>query len=181
MRYFKLSKVVILFICLAMLSGCFSTKPSSQKGTKKLVESFYVGEAGIQYFIKPVDFFSKETNEKLLLDCTFRYNNALNERDTATLNFSILSEHRYKKLSLISLNSIQKNVDEIKLLYTDKRKQYISRFSTKLSVIELKKVFQSPNPIISLDIDQRTIDFHPISKSKRNIEKLNQNFFILID
>ena len=67
-------------IILMSLSACSGLKQSGSN----LYTSFYVGEKGTQYFIKPL-YFSNKESEKLNTDFTFRFQNTINKSDTARI------------------------------------------------------------------------------------------------
>ena len=86
---------VIIFVSVA-LSSCFSVKPTSQKSSKKLVETFYVGIEGTQYFIKPLTYQVEDSKEELEIDCIFRYKTKLSDSDSASINFSTYTNEPLK-------------------------------------------------------------------------------------
>ena len=66
-----LAKACTVLIALFII-GCIGVKPGSEPGGKKLFETFYAGEQGSQYFIKPL-VLKNATKEKLTIDFSFRY------------------------------------------------------------------------------------------------------------
>jgi len=173
---------IALFLILSFFSiGCFSLKPSSTKSGKKLFETFFVGEHGTQYFIKPLLLLNEDTNEKLLIDITFRFKDKI--KDSAIVNFSIESKSIYKHIdSLEFLNSDVKFKNKnVKLLFNEKKKkEFISRFTTKLSLMEIKILFEKEDWNLVLNDSSNELKFTPSKKTKKSITILRDNLFVLM-
>lgn len=179
-----IKKIISFFsiLCVfAFLVSCGGIKPGGGKTGKNLHETFYVGEEGIQYFIKPLAFRNQETD--LLLDITFRHKDKV--QDSATINFSIQSNELIKQIDTLTLSttevfsSIASN--KIEYMFAERTKKgYISRFSTKIELITIEKLFKNSDwklNVISKETAKK--EYLPTSSTKKNIEKLNQNIFVL--
>ncbi len=175
-------KLFFLILLLPlMFYSCFSIKPTATKSGKKHFETFYVGDEGIQYFIKPFLFQAEKPNESLALDFTFRYKNEV--KDSATVNFSIKSTSINKNIDSLKLSS--KNVeiksDKINLLFNEKNKSdFISRFTTKLSLKEVKELFNESEWKIIIYNQDQSIKYKPHRKTIRVIQRLDNEIFILM-
>jgi hypothetical protein len=182
MSFIKKTILSSLTICIcALLFSCGGMKPGGGKSGKSLYETFYVGEEGIQYFIKPLAF--KDDDSELLLDITFRHKDRV--QDSATLNFSIRGSELIKQIDTLILSNSQLSssitASNIEYLFAERTKRgYTSRFSTKLDLIHLEKLFE--NSDWTLNTDSKEIlrkRYISTSSTKKNIEKLNQNIFFL--
>ena len=158
----------------------FRSKPSASKSAKSFYESFFVGEDGTQYFIKPVSFDATDKNSELQVDFTFRYKNEI--KDSATINISLISNSIVKEVNNISIKNLHHNVDlrDISLLYNEKKKdKFISRFTSKCSTQELFDIFADAD--IKIDIDRKdAVSFYITpNKTQKAIRSLNDNLLIL--
>src|SRR5690606_7037547 len=94
-HFFK--NIPVFCMLLLLLSSCFSVKPGTSRSARNLYQNFFIGEEGSQYFIKPIAFENDE-KEKLQLDITFRYKDEV--KDSATVNFSIVTKELNKTISI---------------------------------------------------------------------------------
>lgn len=169
------NKLLIFLSVILCLASCVSVKPSTSKGASALFESFFVGEEGTQYFIKPMEF--RNNKETLLVDFTFRYRNEV--RDSVIVNFSILSENLIRNIDLLSINNQTNNILSTDINFLNsavKGRVFTSRFTTKIHLSDLVKLFKSDSWEISVD----STTYKPIKRTKRSINRLNQNLFILM-
>jgi len=184
MYFLKTSILFSLFLCVfLLLISCGGIKPGGGKSGKILYETFYVGEQGMQYFIKPLVFESKDS--ELLLDITFRYKDKV--QDSATLNFSVKGKDLIKQIDTFiistttndSIFSVQS--DKIEYMFAERKKdEYVSRFSTKMPLIEIQKLFKNSTwkaTIKSKEIP--TKQYVSISSTQKKIQKLNQSIFFI--
>ncbi len=153
-------------------------KPGAVKSGKHLYESYFMGNAGIQYFIKPITL--KHTKKNIFeTDFTFKYLQNLN--DTAVINFSIKHENNlYKKIDTLLITNNQSSIHIIRptLLYNERlNDHYLSRFSAKLTQKEVRMLFANQDWVIHL----KDLSFIPSEKTKKNIDKLNIAVFKLFD
>src|SRR5690554_5427078 len=65
------SIAILVLTVLASIPSCYSIKPGATQSGGKLYESFYLGEEGRQYFIKPLKF-SGSDGRYIMIDFTFR-------------------------------------------------------------------------------------------------------------
>jgi len=173
--------VFIPFICYLCIS-CLSYKPQARKAsTSKIVENFYLGSEGEQFFIKPL-VFKNEEKEQCLVDFTIKFNNSIEEQDSAVVNFSLISPIIIKKLTSVAIYSDHQkiNLDKITSLFNEsKSKGYVSRFSSKCSFTELNELFKDNNWKIAVTKNTTSSDFFPNKKAKKSIAKINNGVFVL--
>ena len=171
--------VISLLLSLILFDSCVSIKPSSTKSGRNYYETFYVGEDGTQYFIKPLLFETKNTSEYLFVDFTFRYKNEV--KDSVIVNFSFKSASIYKSIESIKISNenVEVSSNNIELLFNETFKSgYTSRFTTKFSLSETKELFNQNEWIIN--ITNQTSSYWPHRKTRKAISSLKDGVFILM-
>lgn len=174
-------QIFCFLLFLSTLGGCFSIKPSTTKSGKNYYETFYVGDAGTQYFITPIYFNNESTKEGILFDITFRHKNEI--KDTATVNFSITSPSMYKNIDSIKMaNKIfEIKNDKLVLLFNEKNKTgFTSRYTTKISLKQIKELFNDGTWEIIVYSQNKSITFIPDIKSVKRINTIRERVFILM-
>lgn len=174
--------VVLLLGVGIVLSGCFSVKPSSAKSGKKLFDTFFVGEEGTQYFIKPLLLESVTSDEKLHIDFTFRYKDQV--KDSSTVNISIQSPHLYKSLDGLQIANATAHIaaSEPTLLFNEKSGQvFVSRFTTKISLQDTEKMFNGGGDwtIVASHPSQKTT-YKATAKTAKAVAILRDKIFVLM-
>ncbi len=172
---------ISIFLISLMLFGCFSVKPSTTKSGKNYFETFYVGEAGTQYFINPIYFNNDALNEGILFDITFRHKNEI--KDTATVNFSITSSSIYKTIDSIKISNKDFEIknDKLVLLFNEKNKTgFTSRYTTKISLKQIKEIFDNGTWEIIVYSQNKSINFIPDIKTVKRINTIKDRVFILM-
>ena len=163
---------------LAFTFSCGILSPNASR----LYESFYTGNSGTQYFIKPLEF-SNSNSGKLKLDIVFRFNNTIQESDSAIINYSIISNELVKKIDSIRFSNGDVSLiasNNERLFMERERTQYRSRFSSSASLVPLVQLFPSNQWKIEVFHDENEMVFTPTNTSARKIESLNFNLFELI-
>jgi hypothetical protein len=176
--HFKLISFILL---LLMFSSCLSIKPSTTRSGKNYFETFYVGEEGTQYFIKPILFKDGKSSEALLLDITFRYRNAI--KDSAIINFSIKSSIIYKTIDSLKLSNkdITIKSDNVELLFNEKNKTgFTSRYSTKFSLNEIKEMFTIDAWEVYIYNQNKINTYKPHRKTFKTINTVRDKVFVLM-
>lgn len=174
-------KLVSFILLLLMFSGCLSIKPSTTKSGKNYFDTFYVGEEGVQYFIKPVLFKDEKSNEDLILDITFRYRNEI--KDSAVVNFSIKSSIIYKTIDSLKISNkdIEIKSDKVELLFNEKNKTgFTSRYSTKFSLKEIKEMFNNGAWEMTIYNQNQITRYEPQRKTISAINAVRDNIFVLM-
>lgn len=176
-----LLKSLLIFLLLVLLTGCFSLKPTGTKSGKSYFETFYVGEEGTQYFIKPIVFESDGSKEDLAIDITFRYKNAL--RDSARVNFTIKNLNIYRSIDSLKMsnNLIDISSDKVELLFNEKAgKAFVSRFTTKIPLVAVKELFDEDDWTIITYNRDITSRYDSAKKSQKAIRSLRHHLFVVI-
>ena len=173
----KMVKFILLFL---VLSSIFSAHSSTVISGEKYYRTFYVGEDGIQYFIEPFLLKSEKSKAQLLVDFTFRFKNEI--KDSVILNFSIKSSVTYKTIDSLNLSNenIELKSSKIELLFFENRRSnYISRFTTKVSLKDMKELFNNDNWIIAVTTQNQITRYSSHGKSNKEINSLKANLFTL--
>lgn len=171
--------MIILFIGFA-IQGCFSIKPATERSAGGLFETFYAGDKGTQYFIKPLSFRNRDKGKELNIDFTFRYKDTAN--DSVIINYSVLGEDIYRSMDSLKINS---NNAQVVLENTDhmfsrkKRKDFESRFTTKEMLSNIKNLFDHDDWELILYKQDISINFETPRRTKRKIRELENNLFVL--
>ena len=172
---------VSLILITLTLSGCLSIKPSTSKSGKNYFETFFVGEEGTQYFIKPILFKDEKSNEELILDITFRYRNEI--KDSATVNFIVKSPIIYKTIDSLKISNKDNKVgsEQLDLLFNEKNKRgFTSRYSTRFDLNELKEIFYDDVWEIIIYNENEMIIYKPDRKTIKAINAVRDRVFVLM-
>ena len=172
--------VLAFGVCLVALlaTGCIGIKRGGTRPGHKLYETFFVGEEGTQYFIKPLAFDSE--NGEATLDITFRYKTEI--RDSATINISFVDDKIHKSADSIVLRTGTNRIElhAGKLLFNDKVKGgYASRFTTKALLADIVSLFKQDDWTVSLYSAGSAHHFRAGNKTRKKISKLQENVFAL--
>lgn len=176
----KFNFVLLISILLAF-SSCLSIKPSTTKSGKNYFETFFVGDEGTQYFIKPILFIDEKSNENLILDITFRYRNEI--KDSAIVNFSVKSSIIYKTIDSLKLSNkdIKIESDQLVLLFNEKSKTgFTSRYSTRFSLKEIKEMFNNDAWEMIIYNQNKITTYKPHRKTIKAINKVRDRVFVLM-
>lgn len=182
-KYFDITifRLLPLIIIPLILQNCISVTPTSLKTGKNYFETFYAGDEGTQYFIKPIVFKNENSKEEFILDLTFRYKNEV--VDSVIVNFSINSSNMYKNIDslIMSGNGIQRSNKYLELIYFEKTKNgFRSRYSTKYSLKEIKEIFIKDKLQVIVYNQNNISSFEPTKKSLRVINLIRDNVFVLM-
>jgi len=177
MNKFNLLKQIYIVLSILIFSSCFTVKPSTVKSGKKLFETFYVGEEGIQYFIKPLTY-KNDIGEELKLDITFRYKDEI--KDSAIMNISLLGNENNKNLRRIEISDTQNHIiiKDIKHLFTESNKKIVKcRFSMKCPLYKLTNMFINNDWGITVYRQENHSKYTATKKTKKTINKLRDVIF----
>lgn len=172
-----LLKLLTLLYLTFAISGC-SIFGSGNK-VEKLTQTFFVGEGGTQYYIKPFEFESDSEGD-LTLDITFRYKDEI--KDSATINFTFFNENVIKKLGYIKLTNDSQtySTDDISLLFAERKDDdFKSRFSFRIPMSDLDKLMMNPNWILSFSSGKKEYTYVPTSSTKEKLKTLNDDLFVI--
>jgi hypothetical protein len=164
---------------MLLLSSCLMIRPAGTRSGGKLFETFYTGETGTQYFIKPLSFL--DGKDILQADFTFRYLDRL--QDSATVNFSLYQAAMVRQVDSLVLIAGKKQVTLHRpaLLFNEKHgKGFHSRFSGKVALETLDALFKQPVAwSVQTAVAGRQQNYQPDSRSAKALKKLRENLFIL--
>ncbi len=167
-----------LFIISTSLSSCFGIKHSTIGGSKSYYESFFIGDEGTQYFIKPIEFIADDA--KLQMDITFRAKTEL--IDSATLNYTINHNILHKELTFVSINNGNTTIqiNNHNLIYTERKSnKYNSRFSSKISMNEFAELTENDDWTMTIRSNEKEYSFRPTKKTRRILNYINNDIIIL--
>lgn len=174
-------KFVSFSLLLLLFSGCLLIKPSSTKSGKNYFVTFFVGEEGTQYFIKPILLKDEKSSDYLNIDMTFRYKNEI--KDSTTVNISIQSSIVYKTLDSIKLvnKDIEIKSNKVDLLFNEKNnKGFTSRYSTKFSVKQTKELFNNEDWEMIIYNQNNVTKYKPHGKTSKAIHAVRDRVFVLM-
>lgn len=169
----------ILFVVLisTIISGC--SLFGGRNSVNDLTQTFFVGDEGTQYFVKPLTFESDDGNE-LLMDITFRYKDEI--KDSAVINFTIETDVLVKNPDLITISNNQDNfvTDKYELLFAEKEdKDFKSRFSIKIPMISLDKLIKNQNWVFTVDQGNLNFRYFSASSTEDALKILNDDLFVI--
>ena len=172
----------LLLVSLSItLNSCLGVRPAASAGSKKYFESYYAGDEGNQYFIKPLALVSEYKEAKATLDISFRSKESL--QGTAQVNFSVYMPEAVHSLkdAYLYVNDTSFELSDIKLLFVEKEKNgFQSRFSTTVPTEKLKSIFNiSDWQLVIIKEKGKTYKFDTASSSKKRIEAINTNLFTI--
>ena len=183
MTNWRTSLLNICFIVLipVALQGCFGLKTSSTNAASKLYQTFYMGDKGTQYFIKPL-LLKSSNDEVCSIDFTCLSKNL--ETDSAIVNFSIFTQTLHKELHSAHFTNEQCNIviSSPERLFSEKKGElFESRFTTKYPLKEIKALFNSENWIFKYLTapNESSAPFKPTRKIQKSIRRLNENVIVL--
>lgn len=177
--YFRIS-VLLNIVLVISLSGCGTLKPQAGKSSGKHFETFFTGESGTQYFIKPLRFEAQDDGY-LYADFTFR-SKQINQ-DSAILNFTISQSVQIKQCDSLRLEHPQFGTTSapFTFMFSSRSKNLINnRFSGKLPVDLLKTLFENPEWTLTVYSPQGNFTFKPSTKTSKRIASVHYSVFSLM-
>jgi len=176
-------RAAVIFFAVGVMAlfagGCIGIKRGGTRPGHKLYETFFVGDNGTQYFIKPIAFAGEHGDATM--DVTFRFKTEI--RDSATINISFVDDQIHKSADSIVLragtNRIRLNTG--KLLFNDKVKGgYASRFTAKAPLADIAPMFNQHDWTISLYDAGSSRHYNGGNKARKKISKIRENVFALL-
>lgn len=173
-------RILSTIVVLSLLS-CAGIKPASSSKANRLFETFFVGDEGIQYFIKPIAF-QGENDSELLGDFNFRSRG--DSTSEVIFNFSIRSDVFYKDIDSLTITSQshQATTSLVTLTYNESSKQYVSRFTSTLpSGRHIIDLFGSSDWRIDIYSKEKHMHFTSENrKTQRKILSLQEHLFVFL-
>jgi hypothetical protein len=171
-------KVLLLFF---LLGSCMGVKHGGgQKGGKRLFETFYVGDEGTQYFIKPLELRNDNGEQEALLDFTFRYKDQV--KDSVTINISFLNKAPVKKIDSCRLENgkIKLSLQSLKYMFLELQgKKYNLRYSSRAALADVYKLFQDKSWTLHTYVSQQDNKYSCSSSTQKKVEKIYHHIFSL--
>ncbi len=169
-----------LLLLFLLLSSCAGIRPGSSAAARSLYTTFMVEDRGLQYFIKPLRFTSKD-GEELLMDITFRYRDEL--AGDANYKFSYTGKTLTKELHEVRFENPLGTwtAGEVDFMFVEREgKNFQSRQETLLPLAATKQLFSSPDwSIRIIGPEGFSQTFLPRSNTRRAITRLNHHIFEL--
>lgn len=176
---FYLIRSCFFLSILFIIPSCMGVKPGATKSGGKSYETFFVGEEGTQYFIKPLKL-STDSNEYLELDITFRYKNEV--KGLSTLNISFITNEKLNSIDSLEINNGDTSifVKKISHLFTERDKNmYSCRFSSEVDLIDLKTLFEKSDWKVSPYRNGLSTNYMATKSTTKAITTLNYDIFDL--
>ena len=176
----NVERKLALFLFFSLGICCYSFSQSGRSG--KLYQSFYVGEDGVQYFIKPLKW-KNDANSSFEADFTFRYKEGTSNDASVkmTLVEGIKLVKSVKKIT-ISSSTGSVSLDSLSTLFLEKAgDNYVKRVSAHCSFEDLRSMFESDEWKIEVEGHGKAVFEDTPSKTQKKIARLNTDVFALID
>lgn len=166
--------IFLLVATMIIINSCTSNK--------KYFETFFVGNDGIQYFIKPIECEALN-GDKLIFDVVLRLKNNFQSQDSATLNFTVFSADKNltEQLQLAWISQDTLIVKDVKFMFKERNnKVYSYRFTSKIANTDLKKCFEDKayQPFLKYGF-QKTTKMKYQKCSLKSIRKINEQIMSL--
>ena len=174
-----LIKYIFVFGIIIALQGCLSINLAGVKSSGKLYETFYTGDGGTQYFIKPLPF-KNEAKERLKIDLTFRNGGKI--EDTVIVNLSLFNKGLLKKIDSLSIDNGSFNlvIKSIHNLFREKNKdQFVERFTAIAALPGLTELFKKNKWNIRIYSQDSLIQYTTPGATQKKLGKLNNDIFSL--
>jgi hypothetical protein len=165
---------------LFLLNSCIGAKSGAHGSGRHLFETFYVGDEGTQYFIKPLQLKNDKAEQEADLDFVFRYKNQV--KDSVTINISFLGKEMIKKVDSCSFQTSkgQLRLQSLKYLFLERQgKKYNLRYSSKAALADVYKLFQDNKWVLSAYISQQDNKYSCPPSTEKKIAKIYHHIFSL--
>ncbi len=170
-------KLLIILFIASLFNSC--SLFVGQDRIKELTRTFFVGEEGTQYFIKPLEF-TNDNGDEMYMDITFRYKDEI--KDTAVINFTIQTSDLIKKLNTVTVSSdkVIYTTNNILLLFAEKEdEEFRSRFSIKVPMKELDKLIKNSKWVFELNHNSDMLIYYPTTGTENALKIINNDLFVL--
>lgn len=165
---------LVLSLMALTLSSCMAYKPAASKGFGSHYEIFPLGDAGTQYFIKPLRFQARR-GYGLQADITFRHLTPTS--GLATLNFTLKSPEAMLPPERLAISNGRHTLElqAIKPLFTQAGKQYVEhRYTSTVDLPELLRLFENPDWVWALTLEGQSSQYHTPGATRRTLEELGR-------
>lgn len=180
--FFWHHKTLLVAVVILATTGCISFKPNAKKSAKSLYTTFYLGDKGTQYFIKPLELKSAN-NETFTVDFTFRDSQSTADSTHVIVNSSILTKSLHSSLdSIIFSNSSNSfTISKLNVLFKEKKEgDFLLRTSGKTNLGSLKALFFTSNWQVNVFTNSNEYSFTTTKKTNKSVPLLYTSIFDLI-
>lgn len=170
--------ILLLFMVCLLCSSCATIGTGS---IRKKYMSQFVGDEGIQYFIKPIAFEADDTST-LSADFTFRHGE-LNLNDTVMVNYTVRSKEKRARLKNFCICTPENTADAISTttLYKEKDKYFVTRYSSVFLYKQLREAYKNQSFDLKIITETSEVEYKPTAKSIKLIQALDESIFQLLD
>lgn len=171
-----------LFLLTVLFSNCGGMRIGASSSRATAYETFFVGDEGLQYFIKPLLFKSENNKDKLSVDFTFKQKQEFDNNALVRVNFSIFSKEKIKDINLIEVitsNETIKIFNPELMFIENSKKQIHSRFTMEITAAQLANIFKDNNCKWQISQEKGKSSFLPTKKTSKSIKKINKSIFDL--
>lgn len=170
--------IFVLFITCLLFASCATVGTGSVR--KKYISQF-VGDEGIQYFIKPITF-KADNNNTLVADFTFRHGEE-NLNDTVMLNYTVRTDSKMTKLKdfCICFDNKEIAATSTTTLYKEKDKDFVTRYSSVFQYKQLREAYKNQTFSLKTITTDGEVEYKPTTKSSKLIQGLDESIFQLLD
>ncbi len=176
--FFRLTGLILL---LWMAQACLGPRPASSPGGGSTYVSYFAGEEGTQYFIKPLEFKNSD-GTKATVDVTFRSRDTLAPSAEATVNISIFQPDdkppRVPAKAWLQHESRRVMLRNPKRLLVSPQKRTVNnRFTSTCNARELKALFEAATFQLYMGEVESSEGFVPTRKTKKKIAQTQAGVF----
>ena len=177
----RLTFAGIAILAAILFQSCAGIKPGSTRSATNLYTTFFVGDDGLQYFIKPLEF-KNDNGEELIMDVTFRYKDEVT--GDADFRFTYIGQSMIKKVNQLQFeNKVGAwTAEAVELVFVERvNKNYQSRQSAKLGLSETQTLFSSHEWVVKMTAEGGEVhEFRPKRKTQKAINRLHSNIFEML-
>jgi hypothetical protein len=180
--FFCTYRPLTTFLIILILNSCISFKPNANKSAKTLFTTFYLGENGTQYFIKPLSL-TNNANESIILDFTFRDQVQNTDSLSVNINSSLITNTIVTKIDSMTIHCISHHftLHSPQLLYKEKKdNKYLLRTQVKTSFKNVSELFGEINWQIQVHSGKTQMNFSATKKTNKSVPLLYTSIFELI-
>lgn len=179
--YRHITRFTLIFAAIFAFSQCsVMNTNSSGKASRGLFTSFFVGDDGTQYFIKPLEFDGVEGGDELLIDFTFRHRDEVT--GDARLNTSLLTPDLVKEIDSVKFRNTAHTVvtKTSELMFNQRQNSNIeSRHEVYLPLADMNQLFGNPDWEIIFYYSGKQRSFKADKRTRKKINALNHDIFEL--
>jgi hypothetical protein len=174
----KTRKISLFLSILLFFTSCIPFRYAGKKPAQKVYEQFFVDQGVMQYFVKPLTFYSKKY--KYTVDFTFR--DTIADNSFVTANFSVFSKEKIKNIDSVYFiaNNKKYYFQNCKKMFLEKdKKKYQIRYTSGITLRDFEK-FCSIKPNIYVFVNNDRMLFKPTKKVLKSLRIVKGNILDII-